>query len=58
MMRAPWSTAYLMPVAIRAGLAEPFALTRIGITRQPQQCPAIPIWLLPRAAITLATRDP
>ena len=40
------------------GLADPFELTRIGITRQLQQWPAIPIWLLPRAAITLATRDP
>ena len=58
MIRAPWSTAYVIPAAIRAGLAEPFALTRIGITRHPQQCPAIPISLLPRAAITLATRDP
>ena len=29
-------------------------LTRIGITRQRQQCPAIPSLLLPRAAITLA----
>ncbi len=58
MIRAPASTAYRIPAAIRPGLAEPFALTRIGITRQPQQCPAIPIWLLPRAAITLATREP
>ena len=41
-----------------AGLAEPLELTRIGITRHPQQCPAIPISLFPRAAITLATRDP
>ena len=58
MIRAPAIDRIRIPAAIRPGLAEPLALTRIGITRQPQQCPAIPIWLFPRAAITLATREP
>ena len=48
----------MIPAAIRAALTEPLALTRIGMIRQPQQWPAMPISLFPRAAITLATRVP
>ncbi len=58
MIRAPCSTAQMIPVAIRSALTEPPAVTRTGMIRQRQQCPAMPIPLLPRAAITLATRVP
>ena len=54
---APCSTAYMIPAAIRCGLTAP-PETRIGMILQPQQWPAMPIPLLPRAAITLATCVP
>ena len=55
---APCSTAYEIPDAIRCGFTEPPPETRIGMTLQPQQWPAMPTPLLPRAAITLATCVP
>ncbi len=58
MTRAPCSTAQTIPAAILSALAPPPAVTRTGITRHPQQWPAMPMRLFPRAASTLATRVP